>query len=844
MLSYLESFGVENHILERMEMFNCRKAYTRFDGLVEGLIPKVQELFLLEQRKPRKQQNPIYEQFLNILNNGVALVKKCEKTSRFNVFQKLRYASQIHQLEKEILDLVQYQMPVQLSLDVTNLVTEIKRIRQLSEQSMDERMVNEAIVAKLTNDPLKNAMMLQQMGSDDMLDGDLEEAPACSYNGSVKSDFIVGLEENIWNLKRILLRRDVSVLGVQGMGGVGKTTMAMALSDDQEIKGAFRNNIIFITVSQSPNLKVILETMWEKIVRRKKPVFQSVEDAHRQLQQQLLRQAKPTLVVLDDVWSRANLENLIFEGEGYKTLVTTRISSIIPTATSTQIYELPVLDDANAQSLFCFWAFGQKSIPTDADEHLVKQVQAECKGLPLALKVIGSSLRGESRPVWESAKNKLLNGESISDYHKEGLLRCLESSIDVLDEEVRECFLDLGSFPEDRKISVDALLDIWVYVRKMEWHDAFVILLELASRNLLNLTSNLRSCAINYGSTSELYFSQHDVMRDLALYLASRDWIVNRKRLFMPKKEDGLPGKWELLKDQAFNAQVVSIHTGEMQEDQWCEMNFRQAEALILNFSAGSYFLPSFLSSMTKLKVLIVLNYGSKRATVNGLPWPSSLPQLKTIRLERLNVPSLQEQSKLFQNLEKLSLSLCEGLGNMSRFNTTQSSLKLSLKLPIMLDFNLDHCCDLDELPSNICDMSSVVNWSITNCHLLQKLPDDMEKLSSLRMLRLSACLGLKELPASIGKLGKLEYLDISLCECLKELPEEIGQLKKLQVLDMRECSRLRKLPKSVEGMKSLRHVICDEKIGQQWLRVKSSVLNELKVEIVDAHFSLDWLDG
>ena len=120
------------------------------------------------------------------------------------------------------------------------------------------------------------------------------------------------------------------------------------------------------------------------------------------------------------------------------------------------------------------------------------QVQDECKGLPLALKVIGSSLHGQPRPVWDSAKNKLLNEKSISDYHKEGLLRCLETSIDALDEEARECFLDLGSFPEDRKISVDALLDIWVYVRKMEWHDAFAILLEFASRNLLNLTSNLR----------------------------------------------------------------------------------------------------------------------------------------------------------------------------------------------------------------------------------------------------------------------------------------------------------------------------------------------------------------
>jgi Leucine-rich repeat (LRR) protein len=269
-------------------------------------------------------------------------------------------------------------------------------------------------------------------------------------------------------------------------------------------------------------------------------------------------------------------------------------------------------------------------------------------------------------------------------------------------------------------------------------------------------------------------------------------------------------------------------------------MNFCEAEALLLLFSSSEYFLPSFLSSMKKLKVLIVFNYGSKRTIVKNLPALSSLTQLKTLRLERLNVLPFQDHSKVLQNLEKLSLRVCEGLGNMSKFNSTQ----LSLKRPIMLDFNLDHLCDLEELPPGICDMSSMQKWSITNCHLLQKLPDDLGKLSSLRMLRISASLGLKELPASIGKLGKLEYLDISLCECLKELPEEIGQLKKLEELDMRECSRLRKLPKLVGGLRSLKHVICDEKIGQQWNRLKSSAIVELRVEVVEAQFSLDWLDA
>eukprot|EP00253_Pinus_taeda_P020070 PITA_20070 len=829
-----------------MDTFNCKNSCTRLDELLTSLIQTTQQMCLLEVVKPQNEQNPIYEEFLEILMTGVELVKKCEKSSPFHIFHNLRYGSQIRQLEKEISDFLQYHLPASMFLEVQNLITELKSLAHIyHSQSKDEGKLNETIfkhVSKLTNDAHENAMILQQMvADDDMFDGASDEPP-CIYDGSFKPDFVVGIEKNIWNLKKILLQREVSVVGVHGMGGLGKTTMALALCNDQEIKEFFRNNIIFLTVSQSPNLKGILETLWEKITHGKNPKFQNVEEAHRQLQQLIQRKDKPTLVVLDDVWSRVHLEKLLFEGKGHKTLVTTRDRSTIPREVSTQIYELPLLDDADALSLFCLWAFGQRSIPSTADEHLVKQVKAECKGLPLALMVIGSSLHGEPRPTWERAKNKLLNGEPISNYHKQRLLICLQTSIDVLDQEVRECFLDLGSFPEDRKISVDALLDIWVYVRKMEWKDALVTLLELASRNLLNLM-NLRPSRnqeINYESASELYFSQHDVMRDLAIYLASQDSVVHRKRLLMPKKEHNFPRKWEFLKDQTFDAQIVSIHTGSMEENQWCDINFCKVEALVLLFSASEYFLPPFLRSMKNLKVLIISNYGCKRANVNGLLALSSLIQLKTIRLERLIVPPFQEHMKDSQNLEKISLSICEGLGNVSNFNNTQSRLKL----PTMLDFNLDHCFDLEELPSGICDMASVQRWSITNCHLLQAFPNDLENLKSLKMLRLSACLGIKELPPSIGKLGKLEYLDISLCEYLQELPEEIGELRKLKELDMRECSRLRKLPKSIGGLISLKHVTCDENIGKQWMHVKNFSIMDLQVNVVQEQFNLDWLDG
>lgn len=83
------------------------------------------------------------------------------------------------------------------------------------------------------------------------------------------------------------------------------------------------------------------------------------------------------MVILDDVWSLENLEKWLFEGVGYKTLVTSRDHSTIPKMNSIHLYELPLLDDGDAlplsfMNLHCwmmvmlypFSAFGQKSIPS------------------------------------------------------------------------------------------------------------------------------------------------------------------------------------------------------------------------------------------------------------------------------------------------------------------------------------------------------------------------------------------------------------------------------------------------------------------------------------------------
>ncbi|XP_057873824.2 probable disease resistance protein At4g33300 [Cryptomeria japonica] len=300
----------------------------------------------------------------------------------------------------------------------------------------------------------------------------------------------------------------------------------------------------------------------------------------------------------------------------------------------------------------------------------------------------------------------------------------------------------------------------------------------------------------------------------------------------MPTKEASLPEKWEMLNHRACDVQLLSIQTGPMEPKHWFQMNFPETEALLLFFTSSEYYLPPFLQSMKNLKFLMVFNYGTKRATIKGLHVLSSLTQLKSVRLEKLIASPVLKESKEISSLEKLCLSLCEGFEYVSTFNSIN-----------LRDFNLDHCSSLEEVPLSFYYMPSAQMWSISNCHLLKMLPYDLGNMSSLRMLRLSGLPGLKELPASIGKLERLECLDISSCEGLRGLPEEIGQLKKLTDFDMSDCSRLMSLPRAVCELTSLKLVICDEKIGKQWLRAKNISIPELRVEIVEAHFSLEWLD-
>lgn len=111
----------------------------------------------------------------------------------------------------------------------------------------------------------------------------------------------------------------------------------------------------------------------------------------------------------------------------------------------------------------------------------------DCGGFPLALEVVGRSLRGQPKEIWKRTLKQWSEGKSIfsSDSNKEILIRLL-SSVNSLDEMYKECYLDLASFPEDQRIPATALIDMWVGLYNLdEDGDAIAILHELSKRSLI-----------------------------------------------------------------------------------------------------------------------------------------------------------------------------------------------------------------------------------------------------------------------------------------------------------------------------------------------------------------------
>lgn len=331
---------------------------------------------------------------------------------------------------------------------------------------------------------------------------------------------IVGRDEALAELKARLAAIPESGASVQvvtamrGWPGVGKTTLAAWLAHDSEIQSQFPDGVLWVSLGTSPNLLSELAA-WGRALHSES--LQNARDLKqaRDILAGLLSE-KQMLLILDDVWEAKHAAPFLVGGKNCATLVTTRLNDLsrelVPPE---QIFILPVLTVKSALELL------GKLAPKVAAEHPQKarELVEALEGLPLAIQVAGRLLQSELASGFgvEELIDKLKQGAALlkadvppdrRDLVNETtptVAALLFTSLEKLDEEIRECYGYLGVFApqpatfdlaamgfmwdmEDPKPVVRALVDrgLLEYVEEIQRYQMHALLVMLAKTLLTN----------------------------------------------------------------------------------------------------------------------------------------------------------------------------------------------------------------------------------------------------------------------------------------------------------------------------------------------------------------------
>jgi disease resistance protein RPS2 len=311
------------------------------------------------------------------------------------------------------------------------------------------------------------------------------------------------------------------------MGGAGKTLLAQIAYNSRQLREHFKGGeLIWLPVSQTPNIKGLYDSFSRQLGLRPMS-FAQLEEYKTRLYNEFLR--RRVFLVLDDVWNDGVLEQLdLAKGRGSVTLVTTRNPPVLEKAGVKEEDEVKVgvLSKEDSWKLFCVHAFpGGLSNISSKVQGVAELVAEECKGLPLALKVIGGSMVGKTMcQEWESQLKCLQESRQLPvQQEEEALFGRLKLSYDNLDNDspvCKECFLSFAAFPEDDEVHMWDLIKVWKAQGLLDDTKMFGDDHTLAGYYLVGLMIGRSIIELSERFTFSSYKCKvHDVMRDLALHI-------------------------------------------------------------------------------------------------------------------------------------------------------------------------------------------------------------------------------------------------------------------------------------------------------------------------------------
>ncbi|KAL0397268.1 UNVERIFIED_CONTAM: putative disease resistance RPP13-like protein 1 [Sesamum calycinum] len=310
-----------------------------------------------------------------------------------------------------------------------------------------------------------------------------------------------------------------SILTILGMGGIGKTTLAQVIYNDQRMDGVFDVKA-WAYVSDDFSLVRITKALLESATAK------PCDTMNLELLQSGLKEMfhkKKFLVVLDDVWNE-NLDNwnhllipFMVGSQGSKIIITTRNREVLPIMDAFPLYHLKEMSEEACWSLFEHHAFGVK----DSETYLTlretgRKIMKKCKGLPLAVKTLGSILGSKlDNDHW----NEVLNS-NIWDIplQKNAILPSLRLSYHYLPSNLKRCFAYCSIFPKGYEFDKKNLILLWMaegFVQPV----GNITLEEVGERYFWELLSR---SFFQESIQDKTRYVMHDLLNDLAQSVSRR----------------------------------------------------------------------------------------------------------------------------------------------------------------------------------------------------------------------------------------------------------------------------------------------------------------------------------
>eukprot|EP00253_Pinus_taeda_P008147 PITA_08147 len=594
---------------------------------------------------------------------------------------------------------------------------------------------------------------------------ELDEAPYNGDEGKLLADVVeevlkvvpkiplhvakypTGLADKVADFKKkVLLQKhenaEARVVGIIGLGGVGKTTLAKEFFNSARTE--YRRSS-FLSDVREKHRGGSLDTLQRQLIKDLNQLdlqINNTDEGISLLKRHLLVSASNALMVVDDVDHIDQLEALISPakdvlGSSSLILVTSRDKGVLTDwgVEDGFIYMLEGLNPQHSTELFCWHAF-RKPHAVAGFEQLVNDFLDACKGLPLSLKVIGSLLYHKNLEYWKAQLRK------ISKILPEGIQKTLKISYDSLDEEEKQIFIDIACFLiGERK---DRAIRIW---DGSGWEGSLG-LQNLQNKCLVELkVEDVRSWEIPTKDKAEC-IRMHDHLRDLGRSLADKEHL---RRIWRVTGNRSDPSPVQGIKNSAERDRLVT------------ELQLPDGE--------GSYLESVFNAEQTSQPIML-----------RWYNYPYSASEFSTENLRILHIKG-RDLEIPWEHESEAPLALRELYISASRLSKIPDSIGQlkHLEKIVLGDDNIYSQLPLKTLPDEFCQLLSLKHLELMNCSSLSSLPDSFGNLTKLQHIHLSQCRKLLMLPNSFGNLIELKFLSLSQCDQLTIYSETLGKITTLE---------------------------------------------------------------